>query len=154
MGCARFVYNAKCAQDRYFRSYARKYCPINVYAPVDQTYSQFKDKELSPFLFDVPSQILRISASNWYQSYRRFFKGLSGRPVFKKKSERQSVLLTSELFTFTKEQGRYVLDIGTKNYPVGLISLKIPKGKTLKPPKMIVVSKSYGHYWVSCCYDN
>ena len=88
MGCARFIYNAKCAEDRYFRSYARKYCPINVYAPVDQTYSQFKDKELSPFLFDVPSIILRNSASNWYQAYRRFFKGLSGRPVLKKKIEK------------------------------------------------------------------
>ena len=154
MGCARFIYNAKCAEDRYFRNYARKYCPINVYAPVDQTYSQFKDKEPSPFLFDVPSVILRNSASNWYQSYRRFFKGLSGRPVFKKKSERQSVLLTSELFTFTKEQGRYVLHIGTKKHPVGLISLKIPKGKTLKPSKMIVVSKSYGHYWVAFCYED
>ena len=82
-----------------------------------------------------------------------FIKGLVDRHIFNKKSERQSVLLTNELFTFTNEQSRYVLHIGIKRYPIGLISLKLLK-KILKSSKMIVVSKSYRHDWVSFCYED
>ena len=33
--------------EKYMRSYSRRYCPIGVYAPIGQTYSQYKDKELT-----------------------------------------------------------------------------------------------------------
>lgn len=59
MGCARSIWNAKVEEERYYRTYARKYCTIGTYAPIDQTTSQFKSKELSPWLSECPSQILR-----------------------------------------------------------------------------------------------
>ncbi len=90
MGAAKFVWNAKCQEDQYLRSYARKYLPIQTYPKQDQQYSKFKDKNLSPFLYDCPSQILRNSASNWYSSYQMFFKQKErGRPKFKKSWKRQ-----------------------------------------------------------------
>ena len=48
MGCARFVWNAKCDEDRYLSAFARKYMPVGTYGPIDQKFSQYKDKELSP----------------------------------------------------------------------------------------------------------
>jgi putative transposase len=72
MGCARFIWNAKCDEHRYHSSYARKYCPIGTYAPVDQQYSQFKSDEFSPWLSDCPSQILRNSASYWFDTFQDF----------------------------------------------------------------------------------
>jgi len=59
MGCARHIWNAKCEEERYYTTFARKYCPIGVYAPIDQKTSQFKSKELTPWLYDV---LARLSA--------------------------------------------------------------------------------------------
>ena len=33
MGCARSIWNAKVEEERYYRTYARKYCAIGTYAP-------------------------------------------------------------------------------------------------------------------------
>ena len=33
MGCARLIWNAKCDEERYHTTFARKYCPIGTYAP-------------------------------------------------------------------------------------------------------------------------
>ena len=83
MGCAKTIWNAKCAEERYMSSYSRKYYPIGTYAPIDQTYSQYKNKELTPWLFDCPSQVLRNSAVNWYDTYWKFIKGECGKPKIK-----------------------------------------------------------------------
>ena len=68
MGCARSIWNAKVDEERYYRTFARKYYPIGTYAPIDQKASQFKSKELTPWLYKCPSQIIRNSAVNWYQT--------------------------------------------------------------------------------------
>ncbi len=48
MGCARVIWNAKCEEEKYLNSFARKYLPVGTYAPIDQTYSQYKNEELTP----------------------------------------------------------------------------------------------------------
>src|SRR6478609_69429 len=96
MGCARFIWNAKCDENRYYSTYARKYCSIGIHAPIDAKYSHFKDGELSPWLSECPSQILRNSASNWYETYQDFLKGRCGRPRRKKKTGDGSIYLTRE----------------------------------------------------------
>jgi len=58
MGCSRCIWNAKCEEERYYTRFARKYFPIGTFAPINQQYSQFKNKELSPWLYQVPSQIV------------------------------------------------------------------------------------------------
>lgn len=154
MGAAKCIWNAKCQEDRYFSIFARKYCPINTYAPVDQTYSQFKNKELSPWLYEVPSQILRNSAVNWYNTYRNFIKGKNGKPKIKHNKNNGSVHLTRELFKFVKCQDNVTrLYIGTgKKFSIGYLSIKLHK--KFKLPNSIYIKRNYNKYYVSFCYED
>ena len=89
MGCARFIWNAKCDEDKYFRGFARKFTPYNQYYETqDQKYSHFKSEELSAWLKQCSSQILRNSASNWKETLDRFKSGICGRPKRKKKTDK------------------------------------------------------------------
>ncbi len=125
IGCARMIWNAEVAEELYYRTYAGKYCSIGTYAPIDQTYSQFKSKELTPWLSECPSQILRNSAHNWYQTSQNFMKGWCGRPQYKRKTNRESILLSRELFRFDRcEDGNLRLFIGTKTNNIGYLSFK------------------------------
>jgi transposase len=101
IGCARFIYNAKCDEDRYHYAFSKQALSLVGQKPkIDQAYAQFKSKELSPWLYEVPSQILRNASYRWFEGYQRTFKGLGGRPQKKSKHGRQGVWLTSELFEF------------------------------------------------------
>lgn len=140
MGCARFIWNAKCQEENYHTKFARKYFPIGTYAPIDQKYSHFKNKELSPWLNDVPSQILRNSAVNWYNTYYNFIKGLCDKPKKKPKLESGSIHLTKELFLFKEcADGVTRLFVGTKKYNVGF--LKVKNHKKYKKPDSIYIKK-------------
>lgn len=153
MGCARFIWNAKCQENSYLTSYARKYLPIGTYAPVDQTFSQYKS-ELSPWLNECPSQILRNSSSNWYKTYRKFIKGVCGKPKKKKKSNGGSIHLTRELFGFERDSsGKVSLFIGTKRNNIGCLNVNFHTDRFAEP-KSIHLKKKNGIYTVSFCYDD
>ena len=153
MGCARFIWNAKCDEHRYYSNYAKKYCPIGTYAPIDTKAAQFKSKELSPWLYDCPSQIIRNSATNWYQTFQKHMKGLCGKPKRKKKSDKGSVYLTRELFRFdTCEDGVTRLFIGTKTNNIGYLSFK--SHRSFNEPKSLYIRKEAGQYFVSFCYED
>jgi transposase len=50
--------------------------------PVDQQYAQFKDEDLTPFLYDVPSQVLRNGAVRFMGPCSAFGMGWpSGQPT-------------------------------------------------------------------------
>jgi len=152
MGCARTVWNAKCDDERYMTRFALKSCPLGTYAPVDQTYAQYKNKELTPWLFECPSQVLRNAAAHWYQTYRNFITGLCGKPKRKKKTDKGSVLLTAELFEFKENAyGQLELWIGTKKHPVGLLRLK--QHRSFKRPRSLRIKRELGVYFVSFCYQ-
>ncbi len=102
MGCARVVWNGKVDEENYHRTYARKYCTIGTHPPIDQKAAHFKSDELTPWLSDCPSQILRNSAANWYDTYKKFTKGQCGRPRRKAKTDRGSIHLTREVFSFER----------------------------------------------------
>jgi putative transposase len=153
MGCARFIWNAKCDEDSYLGSYARRYMPCGTYAPIDQKFSQYKDVQLSPWLSQCPSQILRNSAVNWYQTYQKFLKGECGKPKRKKKSDGGSIHLTKEVFRFEKcEDGVTRLFIGTKTNNIGYLSIK--NHGPYQIPKSLYIKKQHGDYWVSFCYED
>jgi len=153
MGYARFIWNAKCDENRYYSIYARKYCALGTHAPVDQQYSQFKDDDLSPWLSECPSQILRNSASNWYETYHKFMKGACGKPRRKKKTGDGSVHLTRELFRFEVcADGVRRLFIGAKKNNIGYLSLKLHK--EFQEPASLYIKKRHDEYWVSFCYDD
>jgi putative transposase len=158
MGAAKFIWNAKCQEDKYLRSFARKYLPMNTYPPIDQQYSQYKNDELSPFLKTCPSQILRNSAANWFSSYQEFFKQKDrGRPVVKKKGKGLSILLTRELFRFEEAKEGLQLFIGTKRNNIGILNVHWHNLEWLKHglPNSIRIKKlPTGKFTVSFCYEN
>jgi putative transposase len=152
IGCARVIWNAKCAEHQYLSSYARKYLPLGTYAPIDQSYSQFKDDDLTPWLSDCPSQIMRNSAVNWYRTYQGFFKKQCNRPVRKKKTDRGSIHLTRELFRFEKcDDGVTRLFIGTKTKNIGYLSFKTHRD--FGTPNSIRIVREAGDWFVSFSYE-
>jgi putative transposase len=153
MGCARFVWNAKCEENKYLTTFARKYLPVGTYAPTDAKYSQYKDKELSPWLKDCPSQILRNSVSKWYFTYEDFKVKKCGKPKKKKKTSGGSIYLTNELFSFSKENGRLKLFIGSKRNNIGVLELNYHT-YNFKEPNSIRIKKKNGQYWVAFCYED
>lgn len=135
IGHQRFIYNSKVDEDKYYRTFRNHSLALTgQHTPIDQQYSQFKDKDLTPFLYEVPSQILRNGAYRYMQAYTRFRQGLAGRPARRKKHGRQTVMITSELFEFvltgrvikTKDGDivEHKLFIGTAKFPVGQLKFK------------------------------
>jgi putative transposase len=131
------------------------------FSPADQQYCQFKDKELTPFLYEVPSQILRNGTYWFMQANSRFRQGLAERPARRKKHGRQTVMITNELFQFvptgkvieTKKDGtiqEHKLIIGTAKFPVG--ELKFKGHRPYEIPKTITVSRHNGEWHVSFNY--
>jgi putative transposase len=159
IGCQRYVYNAKVGEDQYFRRFARKsLVHTGQVAPIDQQYSHFKT-DLTPWLSEVPSQILRNGAVLWKQAYSRYFQKLGGRPSIHKKHGKQAVWLTSELFEFrpvvdraTGEITGHQLCIGTRKHPVGVLAFKAHKDYKL--PATVHISIHAGQWHVSFNCDD
>jgi putative transposase len=152
MGSAKFIWNAKCDENDYLCCFARKYLPVGTFPEIDQTFSQYKNETLSPWLFKCPSQILRNSASCWYTTYKNFIKGLCGKPKRKRKSDSASVHLTKELFFFEKENGVMRLFIGTKRNNIGFLRIKMHK--SFNTPNSLRIKRKNGCYTVSFCYED
>ncbi len=162
IGCQRFIYNAKVTENRYFCTFRRHALSLTGYpVPSDQQYSQFKDKTLTPFLYEVPSQVLRNGSVRFMGAQQRFFKGLAQRPNVKKKNGRQTVWLTNELFWFEptgKTQNKnaqtiyeHRLMIGTKKHPLGELCFKAHREYDL--PATIVITRHAGRWFVSFSYE-
>ncbi|MHD0644091.1 RNA-guided endonuclease InsQ/TnpB family protein [Pseudomonas aeruginosa] len=148
IGCARVIYNAKVSEMQYFRTFSRKALGAGP-ALIDQAYSQFKDPELTPFLSELPSQILRNSAVQFMNGWQRFLKGLASPPSRKRKGERDSVHLTNELFRFV---GDGLIEIGTPRFPVG--SLRFTQHREITEPKSIIISRKAGRWYVSFNFED
>ncbi len=151
MGCTRFVWNAKCDEDKYFRGFARKFTPFKYYYQTQDTkYSHFKSDELSSWLSKCPSQILRNSVTNWYETLNKSIKGGCGRPKRKAKTDKGSIYLTRELFKFERNShGKLTLFIGQPRNNIGLLNFKAHAD--FKEPKSLYIRKERGQYFVSFC---
>ena len=62
--------------------------------------AQFKDKELTPWLFDVPAVVLRNGAYIYRQTMQGFLSGLNKKARKQKAHGEVGVWLTSEVFRF------------------------------------------------------
>jgi len=159
IGCQRYIYNAKVREDHYFRRFARKSLQhAGQHAPIDQQYSQFKT-DITPWLSEVPSIVLRNGAVLWKQAYSRYFSKLGGRPVIHQRHGKQSVWLTSEVFKFvpvvdtgTGEIISHQLHLGIKKFPVGILAFKAHKEYGL--PASLHISIHAGRWHVSFNYDD
>jgi len=81
--------------------------PIGTCALIDPKFFHYKDETMPPGLIECPSQILRSSAINWFQTYQKFLKGECGKPKLKKKSSGGMVRpmqTGSEVFDRTPQQ--------------------------------------------------
>ena len=153
IGCQRLIYNAKVQEDRYFRTFQRRFVgAVGEPIPVDQQYSRFIT-EKTAFLTQVPSQILRNGAVKFRQTYSRFFQKLGGRPKIKTKAGRQAVWVTAELFQFLPqiddhgEIRSYQLTLGTDKFPVGPIPYVAHRAHAM--PSSIHIAVEGGHWWLS-----
>src|ERR1035437_6312593 len=158
IGCQRNIYNAKVQEDRYFRSFARKSLNLTGhFAPIDQQYSQFKT-ELTPYLSEVPSHVLRNGAVLWKQAYGRYFSKLGGRPTIQKKHGAQSVWLTREIFEFNAVTDHATgeitqrLYIGTPKFPLGVVAFT--PHKAFEIPASLHISLHAGRWHLSFNYDD
>jgi len=155
IGCARVVYNAKCEEDTYLRAYAKQHLPVGTFPRLDKSYSQYKNTELTPWLSECPSQILRNSATIWYRSYQRFLKGIAGRPRRKNRIKGNYIWLTQELFEIRWEGSTCVLTIGTKRNRAGTVRVKWNKSRIPKePPKSIWIKRTAWRWHISFSYDD
>jgi len=159
IGCQRFVYNAKVGEDRYYRTFQRKALGLTGQFPsIDQEYARYKDRELTPWLYEVPSQILRNGAVRWKQAYSRYFQKLGGRPTIHRKTGPQSVWLTSELFAFEPvpdtpdDETRFNLRIGKGKFPVGVIAYTAHRAHAM--PASITLTVDQGRWYLSFSTDN
>ncbi len=151
-GAQRFIWNAKVEEEKYLRTFARKYLPIGTYPEQDQTYSQYKSKEVCPWIYEIPSQVLRNSATRWYQTNKRFLRGECGRPRIKKKRDEMSLYLTRELFTLETHCDQILLNIGTKTNNLGLIRWK--SHRSFDIPASITIKRQAGCWTVSFSYGS
>lgn len=151
IGCQRAIYNAKVAEDRYYRSFARRFVAnAGQHAPIDQEYSRFIGDD-TRWLRDVPSQVLRNGAVRWRQAYARFFSKLAGRPKLRKRHGAQSVWLTSELFSFDPDDN-LALRIGTRKHPIGELRYARQRGHDV--PASIRVTIDAGRWYLSFSTDD
>jgi putative transposase len=154
MGCSRLIYNGKCDEQEYFFKFKCRF-PVFVgeKVPVDAAYSQFKTEQ-SSFLSRCPSEILRGAAFIWYNTMQRYFAGLCGRPVRKKKKSRESMWLTRELFSLTQdpETKDWKLFIGKKKNNIGFLSFEAHR--EFQIPASITIAKDNGQYFVSFNYED
>lgn len=154
IGCSRLIYNGKCDEQEYFFKFKCRFPEFaETKVPVDRAYSQFKTEQ-SEFLKKCPSEILRGAAFIWYNTMQRYFSGLCGRPVRKKKRSRESVWLTRELFTLTQDltTQEWHLFIGKKKNNIGFLSFEAHR--EFQVPASITISKDNGQYYVSFNYED
>jgi putative transposase len=131
IGRQRNIYYSKVYEDQYFRPFAQKSLQhAGQYAPIDPQYSHFKT-ELTPYLSEVPSVILRNGAVLW----------------------KQIVWLTLELFKFvpvanTVETTGHQLYVDIKKFPIGMLAFKAHK-----LPVSLHINIHAGRWHVSFNYD-
>ncbi|MDA8194513.1 MAG: transposase [Thermaerobacter sp.] len=159
IGCQRLIYNAKVQEDRYYRRFQRQMVgTVGETVPVDQEYSRFIT-ERTAFLKPVPAQILRNGAVKFRQAYPRFFKKLGGHPKIKRKSGKQSVWITAELFRVIPRReaagGDLAGDqrhVGTDSFPVGILPYVAHRPHSV--PSSIHIAVEGGRWWLSFAADD
>ena len=157
IGCQRVIYNSKVQEDKLFAAQRRLLLKENpsaeVKTPLDQQYSHFKDSELTPWLYEVPSVVLRNGAVRWFGAKQRQLKGLGKAPRMRNRNTFDSVFITNELFRFVElkdAKGRisHEIEIGTITKPLGRISFKA-RAKYGLPKSIIIRRCGTGEWWVS-----
>lgn len=165
IGSARFIWNSKIEENNYYYSFARKFVSItkwqwiNKQEPehqwINQQFSQFKNKDLTPWLSDTPSTILRNSAVNWFQTQMKFMKGECGPPQKKSRSEGGSILLTNDTFEVLDFNGyKITLMIGQKKNNIGIVTVRFRRKIASLPNSITIKVDAYDKWKISFSYED
>lgn len=162
IGCQRFVYNGKVEEDQLFAAQRRmdmRDYPFNpLPTPLDNTYSHFKDEELTPWLSEVPSQVLRQAVCRWRDAKQRQLANLARAPRKRNRANFTSVRLDSDMFEFKEmvrdgtSESTYALHLGGDGkYAIGVLQFKAHREYGL--PKMLTLSRKGDQWFVSFSYE-
>lgn len=151
IGCARVIWNAKCDEDKYLRTFALKYLPVGTFPDINKQYAHFKSDETA-WLKKCPSQLLRNSATIWYDTYQTFLKGGGGRPRRKPRDRGNYLWVTRELFRIEEIDGRWLLHIGSKTNTIGVLPVRWHK-KPRRKPNSVWIKVENGRWSVSFSYE-
>lgn len=170
LGCCDFVWNSKIEENAYLSTYCRKYVPVTKYQwfkdkngkwiePefqwINQSYSQFKSEELTPFLSEVPSTLLRNSTTKWFKTQNKFMKGECGAPRKKKAGEGRSALFTNDTFEITSHTKTSItIVLGTKTNNVGTIEVRLREPIPSNPNSITIRFDQYDRWFCSFSYDD
>lgn len=165
IGCQRFVYNAKREEWRYACALRRMALKDAGYSgdaeqdqdllesvgsvDIDRLYAQFKDKEQTHWLYEVPSQVLREGTYRWFNAMQRMLKGLGSSPARRTRANFNTVLLFDDLFCLLDGNR---IELGTVANPIGI--LKFKPHRSYGTPKQISIRIEAGKWFVSFSYDH
>lgn len=102
--------------------------------------------------------MLRNGAVRWMTAKQRQFKGLAKAPRLRRRSDFNSVLITSELFRFVPDPkpepgfAPHQIELGTKAKPIGRIRFR-PTGP-YKVPKQITLRQCAGRFELGFSFDH
>ena len=153
IGCQRVIQNAKVDEVEYLL-WQRRRAIFNGLSTdgewaFDQKYSHFKT-DVNPWLGEVPSQVNRNGIYRAKAAYTRYWAGLGGVPHRRKKSTRESVLLTSELFQFRDK----ALFIGSVKKPKAMQRIPIKSHRPFGNPNMIAIVRDGSEWYVSFSFSD
>jgi len=146
MACTRLVHNAKCDDWKYMTAFARKFCPLGTYAPLDQTFAQYKAG--APWLKDCPAVILRNATVNWYHTMQRALSGKCGWPQIKRDASHGQLHLSREVFRLEWVGNRLQIFVGSKTKNIGLVACIAHRAFHGEPASLHITKKN-GEYFVS-----
>ena len=160
IGCQRFIYNGKVDEDRLFAAQRRMLLRDDpsalITTPVDGTTAQFKT-ELTPWLKEIPSQVLRQAVNRWRNAKQRQLAGLAKAPRRRNRSNFTSVRLDSDMFAFqelvnarTREVTHELHLGGRGKFYLGVLHFK--PHRTYGIPKMLTISRTGSKWFVSFSY--
>ncbi|MDO8418087.1 MAG: transposase [Agitococcus sp.] len=164
IGSQRFIYNGKVNEDKLHAAQRRMALKqpsessvdtINV--PIDSSYTQFRTAELSPWLAEIPSQVLRQGVGRYRAAKQRQLVGLACMPRSRNRSNFTSVVLDKDMFAFHPKVDAVTgtvtqeLHLGGK----GKFSIGVLKFKAHRPfgiPNMLVIRRTGRGWFVSFSY--
>lgn len=162
IGSQRFIYNGKVDEDRLFAAQRRLLLRDDpgavINTPIDNTTAQFKT-ELTPWLKDVPSQVLRQAVCRWRNAKQRQLAGLAKAPRRRNRANFTSVRLDADMFEFREVApaaagtAPYELHLGgTGKFWLGRLKFKASRPYAI--PKMLTISRSGSKWFVSFSYEH
>ena len=154
-GVARFAYNWALAEwqkqyqeDKTYRESCEQSCltinesQLNLpnYKKIDKLFNAIK-REQFPFVTEVTKCAPQIAIKQLSDAYKRFFKGESKYPQFRKKGERDRFGLSNDQFKIKTENGKFFIQIPR----LGLVRMK--EGLRLQGKIMSATVSTRGEKW-------